>query len=156
MRGLEPRGTVARKPAGGHEEVRVRMVVERARPGVEHRQNADLAADPGAIRRERLDGGCGFMEEGGGDGGLVRAGERAQWLRQGEGEQVVVAGEQARADSGEPILRAILLTLGTVAVATRVIRVVARATGVTLVDGAAQGRRAALHDVVHRLCVRRE
>ena len=52
------------------------MVLERARPRVQDREHADLAADPVAVRRERLDGGRGFAEERGVDEPLVRARER--------------------------------------------------------------------------------
>ena len=72
---------------------------------------ADLAADPGTIGRQRLDGGRGFVEERGVDHVLVRGGERAQLLGQSEGEEVVVAREHAGSDAGEPVVRAILLTL---------------------------------------------
>jgi hypothetical protein len=134
----------------------VRVVVERARPRLQDGQNANLPADPRAIGRQGLDGGRGFLEERRVDHVLVRAGERAQFLGQGKGEEVVVAGEQARADAGEPLLGAILLTLGTVAVATRMICVVQGATRITLIDRAAEGRRAAPHDIVHRVLVRRQ
>ena len=64
----------------------MRVVVEGARPGMQDRQNPDLTTDPGAIGRERLDGGRGFLEERGVDRSLMRARERAQFLGKGEGE----------------------------------------------------------------------
>ena len=43
MRRLDPGRAVGGEPAGGDEEVGVRMILERARPGVEHRKDAGVA-----------------------------------------------------------------------------------------------------------------
>ena len=51
MRRLDPSLPVVREPARRHEEVHMRMVLERARPRVQDGQNAHLAADPRAIGR---------------------------------------------------------------------------------------------------------
>jgi hypothetical protein len=63
---------------------------------MQHGQNTDAASDPRAIGRQRLDGGRGFVEQRGIDQFLVRVGEGAQLLREGEGEEVVVAREHPR------------------------------------------------------------
>ena len=57
------------------------------------------------------------------DDALVGAGDRTQPRRQGEGEQIVITGEQARAHAVEPLLAAILLARGAVAVAAGVIAI---------------------------------
>ena len=53
-----------------------------------------------------------------------------------------------------PVLGALLLTLGAVAIAARVITVVERAAIVTAVEGAAECRGAAADDVVHGAAMR--
>ena len=63
MRGLHPRGAIGGEPTCGDEEVRVGMILHRARPGVQHGEDAERAADPRAIGGERLDGGRRFAEE---------------------------------------------------------------------------------------------
>jgi hypothetical protein len=57
--------------ARGDEEVSVRMILERARPGVKHGQDAKRAADPGAVVGEELDGSRSFTEKRSINGGLV-------------------------------------------------------------------------------------
>jgi hypothetical protein len=47
------------------------MILERARPGVEHSKDAEGAADPGAVAGEHLDGSSGLAEKSGIDGGLM-------------------------------------------------------------------------------------
>jgi hypothetical protein len=130
------------------------MVLERARPGVEDGQDAERAADPGAILREGLHGRGGLAEERGVDERLVRARDGAEWMRPGEGEEVVVASQEARPQAFEPLLGAIRLALRAVAVATRVVRVVERPAVVTAVERAAEGRGATGDDVAHRPVVR--
>ena len=71
VRGLDPRRAVGREPPGGDEEVRMRMVLHGARPGVEDRHDAERAADPRAIVGERLDGRGSFAQERGVDELLV-------------------------------------------------------------------------------------
>lgn len=70
---LDPSRAIGREPARGDEEVGVGMILERTRPGVEHREDAGGAADPCAIVGEHLDGSRGFAEQRGIDGRLVRA-----------------------------------------------------------------------------------
>ena len=79
VRRLDPCGTVGREPARGDEEMRVRMVLHRARPRVEDREDAERAADPGAIVGERSDGGRGSAEKRGVDHRLVDAAMARNW-----------------------------------------------------------------------------
>lgn len=76
--GLAPSAALVRQPAGGGEQVDVGMVGEVARPGVEHRQDTELGADPLWIVGEVLEGGCGFAQEQVVDGALVGACQRAE------------------------------------------------------------------------------
>ncbi len=141
----------------------MRMVIERARPGVQHGQEAGRAADPGGIAGERQDGGCGCLQEQGVDLLLMRARKGAQFLWEREGEEVVVTREQSGTHALEPVLGPILLTFRTVPVATGVIPVGERPAGVAGIERAAQCGRAARDDVVqgapmrgqHALAVRR-
>ena len=112
----------------------MRMVFHRARPGVEHREDAGGAADPRAIVGQRLDGGCGFAEQRGVDHHLVCASDGAQRRGEGEGEEAVIARESSGPNALEPVLRPLLLTLGTVPVAARVVAIVQRAAVITLIE----------------------
>ena len=132
------------------------MVLHRARPGVQHGEDAERAADPRAIGGERVDGGRGFAEEHGVDHGLVGTREGTEFARQRKGQSGVVAGEQARAEALEPVLRPILLARRAMPVATRVIRVLERAAVVTAMERAAHRRGATAGDVGHRATVRRQ
>ena len=86
MSGRDPRRAVAREAAGGDEEMDVRMILERARPGVEDREDPDRAADPGAIVGEGLHGGRGLAEERGIDDPLMGARDARSSMREREGE----------------------------------------------------------------------
>ena len=90
----------------------MRMVLQGARPGMQHGEDAQRAADPLAIRGERLDRRGGFTKQGGIDEPLVRASHRPELVRQREREEVMIARQQSRAKAGEPILSPILLALG--------------------------------------------
>ncbi|MCI0435223.1 MAG: hypothetical protein L0271_16520 [Gemmatimonadetes bacterium] len=75
----------------------MRMVGERTRPGVQHGQDAGRATHPGRICSQYLHRGRGGLEQESADLLLMQECERTQFLRQREGEQVVVTGKQARA-----------------------------------------------------------
>ena len=81
---------------------------------------------------------CGFAEEHDVDQFLMRPRDGTEFTREREGEQGVIAGEQASAEALEPRLGAIVLTRRAVPVATGVIRVLERATVVTAVQRAAE------------------
>ena len=151
---LHPRRPVRGEPARGDKQVRVGVVVEPARPSVEDRQDAGRAADPGPIGGDGLHSGGRFAQQEGVDALLVCARYRAELLWEREGEEVVIAREEARAHALEPILGPILLALGAMAIATGVIGVVERAAVVAPVEGTAERARATAHDVVHRATVR--
>jgi len=60
MSGLAPDVALVCQPACGGEDVDVGVVGEVARPGMKHRQDAELGADPLGIVGEVLEGRCGF------------------------------------------------------------------------------------------------
>lgn len=149
MGGLAPGFALVSQPAGGGEEMDVRMVGEIARPGVEHRQDAEFGADPLWIVGEELEGGCGLAQEQVVNGALVGACERAELGGEGEGNEVVGAGQESTAQALEPELRGAIVTLRAVSVAARVIGVVEAVTGVADEQGTAESRSAAVDDVRH-------
>jgi hypothetical protein len=71
MSRLDPGRAIGGESSRGDEKVGVRMILERARPGVEHREDAGRCADPCAVGGEPLDRSCGFAEQRGIDDGLV-------------------------------------------------------------------------------------
>ena len=91
----------------------------------------------------------GFAEEERVERLLMGARERQQFARQRERDQGVITREQQRALPGEPALRSFFLAGGTVAVATRVVRVLERGAVVTAVKRPAHRWRAIAGDVVH-------
>jgi hypothetical protein len=156
VRGSDPRLAVRREATSGDEEVDVRMILQRARPGVQDGDNPDRATDPLAIVGEGLHGGSGLAKECGIDHSLVGARDGAELVGEGEREQIVIAREQPLLDAVEPVLRAIVLTLGAVAIATGVIAVGQRAAIGTAIERAAEARRATLADVVERAALGRQ
>lgn len=152
--GLDPGGPIARESAGGEEEMGVGMEGEGARPGVEHSENAQAATDPLAVVGELLDSGCGLSQEDGIGEVLMGASEPAQFGRQGEGEQIVGAGQEAGAQLLEPASGLVLVTLGAVSVAAGVVGVVEGRTVATAKQRAAQRGCSAPDDVVHGAQVR--
>ena len=74
---------------------------------------------------------------------LMGSGERPQLIRQGEGEQVVGAGQQAGALRREPAVGLVAVTLRTMTIAAGVKRVHLPPAVIALMDVASQGRRPA-------------
>ena len=156
MGGLAPSLALVGQPAGGDEEVNVRMVGEITGPGVEHREDAEGSADPLWIVGEVLEGGCGFAQEQVVDGALVGACERAELGGESEGDELVGTGQESSAQAFEPELRRAIVTLWAVSVAARVVGVVEAFTGVADEQGATESRCPAVDDVRHGLSVRRQ
>jgi len=116
-----PRAAVARDPAGGDEQVDVRMPLEGARPGVEHGERADAPAEPvriSAQRGERVEGGA---EEHAEEGSLVLAHGAAKlgWERE---DDVEVRHRQEQGSLAlEPATGGVLAALRAGAVMARVV-----------------------------------
>lgn len=91
--------------SGRDEEVQMGMEHESATPGMERRDDArNGAAQPAGLCHQLEHGTPGHREEKLGEGGAVPQPEQPQLGRQGEHDLVVVAGEQALALPGEPLL----------------------------------------------------
>src|ERR1044071_1865516 len=149
MGGLAPGLVLVRHSAGGGEEMDVGVVGEIARPGMKHRQDAELGTDPLRIVGEMLKSRCGLAQEQVVDDGLVSACEGPQLGGEGEGEEVVGTGQESIAQTFEPELRGSIVTLRAVSVAARVIGIVEAVTGVAGERGAAKSRSSAVDDVRH-------
>ena len=151
-----PRRAIWGEPTGAHQQMHMRMIVERPRPGVEHGQDGGRPADPRAIVGHHLHGARRFAEEHTVHQALMILGHGAQLRGQRKGEQIVIAGEQALRDVREPPLRPIGLTLGAMSIATGVIPVVKRAARVAAIERATESGRAAANDVLEGLSLRRQ
>lgn len=150
MPGFDPGRPVRGEPTGGDEQMGMGVILERAGPGVQHRQDTGRAADPLRIPGQFLHGGRRFAEERGVDHARVGARHGAEFGREREGEEIVIARQEPLPGPRQPVLRAILLTLGTMPVATGVVVILDGATLLTARDRAAQGGRATGGDIVQR------
>jgi len=91
----------------------------------------------------------GLPHERGVDEALVRSGHAPEFVREGEGEEVVTAGQEPLSDPFEPVLGPIVLAFGTVAVAAGVVAVRQGATVVAAVERSTEDRGATVDDVAH-------
>ena len=109
------------EPAAGNDIVEMRMIVERATPGMERRQEAHVGSPQtlgiGGQRLERL---AGSAEHGRVRLACMAAGEGAELLWHGEGDQEVVARQ-------EPIQLAFTPTRALAALARRTVTIAAAA-----------------------------
>ena len=112
----------------------VRVVDERPRPGVQHGQNAEAAADVVRVRGERPEALGGGRHEGGEADALVRADDLAEGGGEREDDMEVGDGEQLGLTGGEPGGGGRAVALGAAPVAAGVVDVVLVAAGVTAVD----------------------
>src|SRR3972149_2365307 len=87
------------------------------------------------------------------DQGLLTARHGPEWTGEREGEHEVRHRQSQVALLCQPALRVLVLTLGAMTVAARVVEVLGLATVRAGVDVTAQGRRAALLNRPHHLCV---
>lgn len=154
--GPDPGRAIRGQATGSDEEMGVGMVLQRPGPGVEHGEDAESTADPSAIIGDGLHRTGGFTQERGVDDTLMPPRHGAELMREREGEEVMIAGEQATLHVLQPELRAIPLALRAVAIATGVIAVVERAAVVTPVERPAECRRAAVHDILQGAALGRQ
>lgn len=115
-------------------------------PGVPPTRERSLAS----VRTE----GSGLADERSVGPALLRSGERSELLREGEGDEIMIPGEEPLPESGEPRLGTSILALGAVAVATGVVAVLERAAVVAAEERATKGRSATRGDVGDRSPVR--
>jgi len=120
---------------------------------MQHADQANLPADKPRVARQLLSRfGRGPKEEMV-DQGLLAARHGPEWAGQREGEHEVRHGQLQVELSFEPALGVLVLTLGAMAVATRVVEVLGFAAVGTGIDVPAQRRGAALLNRPHHLCV---
>jgi hypothetical protein len=98
----DPGTAVVRERAGGHEQVHVRMPLERAAPGVQHGEGADLPAEPAAVAAECGEGREGGTAEHGEQHALVVAHDAPELGGQREDDVEVLHGQEQVALSRDP------------------------------------------------------
>jgi len=125
------------------------MVGQVASPGVQDTDQAKLSADKTRILSQGLCCSCGSTEEQVIDKRLVTAGDRAQGGGKGEGEHEIRDGQQKILLLLQPFLSFVVLTLGAMTVAARVVAVLGLVALRAGVDLSTQGRCATALDGVH-------
>ena len=130
--------------------MKVRVKDEIASPRMHDAGDADQRADPFAIQSELKNRFTGRLEQQVEKQALVFANKRAQFCGQGEDDMEVAHGQRALHAPGDPASLFERLTLGTVAIATRIVDQALLATGCTYVAMAAERARAADRDVPQR------
>jgi hypothetical protein len=143
-----PAEAVRGQTAAGYEQVDVRMVAQIARPGLEHRGDAEFGAEVFGLGGQVLQRAGAFPEQGGIPLPLGGADGFAQLLRHREGHQEIRHGQQARALAFEPERGVVPAAAGTRPVVARMIREVVLAAG-AVVELPAQGRGPAPEDRPH-------
>ena len=131
-----------------HETMDVRMIRQRARPRVQHRQQTDRAAEIvwiGGKRLQRLRRGLHQRAQ---QHALMRPHDRAERVGQREHHMEVRHGEQLRLPGGEPRPRTHPVTRRTTPMAARVIDIVLVAARITLRHVSAHRRRATRRQIV--------
>jgi len=129
------------------EDVDMGMVEQRARPGVEDGEQPGASPEVAGIGGELEQRRGGGRHKEAVDELLVRLDESAEIGREGEGDEVVRAGQQARALFVQPALGLVPVALGAVPVAARVVAVLPGAAVIARLHVAAEGRGAAGFDV---------
>jgi len=151
-RSRPPYPSVRAQAATRDEIMDVRMKDQRARPGVQHAQHAQLGAEPAGIAGQILQGlGAGREEQVQGD---LRMGadKMPQAFRHRKGHQEVRhRQEQPRPLADQPVVGVGLSALRTMPVVAGMIAVVRARAVRTLEKLAAQSRRAARQDLVQDL-----
>ena len=152
--GAHPAAAIGAQATAGNEVMNMRMIDERARPGMEDAEQAHLGAEPPGIGGQVLQRlGAGCKEQIQGDL-LVRSDKTPQFFRHGERHQEVRHGqEQANPLALQPVLGIGLTAQRTMPVVAGMIAVVKARTVRTLEQFAAQRRGAAGQDLAQDLAV---
>ena len=131
--------------------MRMGMIDEIARPGMQNAYHADLPAHVTRVLRQLLRG-CGRgLKQNVIEQLLVTAGQAAQFFRQGESQHEVWHRQQQITLQIKPCFGAFLLAFGTVPIAARVIRILRLPATGTSIDLTAQRFGTAMLDGSHRL-----
>ncbi len=129
------------------------MVGQVASPGMQYPDQAELSADKTRILGQKLGCICRSTEEQVIDKSLVRAGDRVQGGRNGEGEHEVRDGQQKILLFFQPFLSLVVLAFWTVAIAAGVVAVLGLVALRAGVDLSTQGGCAAPLNSAHGLPV---
>jgi hypothetical protein len=143
-----PPGARGRESPAGTEIMPVRMVVPFAGPGLQHPHHPDPAAAEPWVQRPFLEGRCRAPQEEVVEGLLVVTCQRSACIRERQGHQEVRHRQEETLVVFQPWLGLVMLALGTVPVLTGVVAVMVRLAGLTMLDLAAAGLRAAPRDVL--------
>ena len=138
---------------GGQQIVDMEMVAPRTIPGMQHPDQADRAAEPLRIAGERLQGVGGGLKQQVVDELLMRAGAGIQGVREGAGDEKIGDGQQVLQLCVAPMVGAVRLALGTMAIAAGVVAVLVCPALGAIVACPTQHRGAAVFDVPERLCM---
>ena len=150
-----PGCAVLRQSTARHDVVHVGVVLELPAPGVQDTgETREVGADETLVFGEAFEGFRRSVEHGVVREALMRADEGSECLRDGEGEEEVRPGQLVFQVVLEPLLGFMLLTLGTVAVATGMIDAVLVATALALIEAMAVMSAAAVLDGADDLTVR--
>ena len=126
--------TIVRKSAGGDQVVDMRVIGQRAAPGVQDTDEAELAADEARIGGQVLRRRGRSAEEQIIEERLLAARHRPHRRGQGEGQHEVRHWEQPLLLVLQPVLRLLVLALGAMSVATRMILVDPRVAVWAMID----------------------
>ena len=99
------------------------MIRQIARPGLQHAEEAKLAADEFRVARQFLQGRRGGLEKEAVDERLVAARHHVERIRQGEGEHEVCHRQEQRALHLKPFVGFAVATFWTMPILARVIAV---------------------------------
>ena len=145
--GGAPGRAVLGEATAGHNVMEVGMGLELPAPGVQHPgKPREVSPDETLIGNQPFEGRGRGMEQGLVGGTLVRADEGPQGLRDGAGEEEVWSWQLCVQVVCEPLRGCMLLTLGTVAVATGMLDTGLSATVGALREAMAIGAALALWD----------
>jgi len=135
--------------AGTDQQVDMRMIKQRARPGMQHGEDGGVGSQVLGIGGQFLGGGSGAAEQEAVNHLGMLAGQWSQVRGQSERQQIMGTGQQARLLFFQPGGRLLAMTLGTMPVAAGMIGVANLRAVVALCHMAAEKRGAAKFDVAH-------
>src|SRR6266446_7437352 len=130
---------VERDSSTRHDTVKVRVEMQILTPSMQHGEEADGCAQMFGVGGNPQQGLGGGTEQDGVDGLRVMKRQAGDFLWQSKHDMEIGDGQKLCLSGGKPLCAGGRLTLGTVAVATRVIRDDAMPAPIALLDVAAQG-----------------
>lgn len=119
--GTDPAETIGGKTATGNDTMDVGMKAEVTRPGLEHGEQAKFGAEVFVLAADVQQRSSTLAQQNRVKVFLMRTNDRAQFGRNGEGDQVIRDGQEAAALAGEPLGSIAVAALGAGAVIAGVI-----------------------------------